>query len=114
MNEVRLPNGRLRRYRSKAEIAAIVAEFRASGSTPREFAEIKGINLNVLRRWLQRAEQANESGSKPQIPQFHEVQLPTAASSWVAEATLACGVSLKFGSEAPSHLVEKLWRLAGG
>lgn len=113
MNEVQLPNGRIRRYRSKEEVAALVAEFRASGSTPREFAQLKGINLNVLRRWLEKDQQAQNGGSQEGAPQFREVQLPVGSCSWVAEVGLVSGVSLKFAADAPAPLVEKLFELAG-
>jgi hypothetical protein len=44
----------VRRYRSRSEAAALVAEFAASALTRREFCERNDVSLNTLNRYINR------------------------------------------------------------
>ena len=49
-----------RRYRTRAEAAALAAEFEASGQTQRAFAELRGVPVNTLARYVKRFRQQQE------------------------------------------------------
>ena len=110
MREIVTKNGRVRRYRSPEEIAAVVREFEAGGLSRTEFARKHGLNGNVLARWLNRAAEAAEG-----VPVFQEVRVPPlappAASGWAAEVALGSGVTLRLAPAASPELVVRLWQL---
>jgi len=56
MTEMASAPGR-RRYRTRAEAAALAAEFEASGLTQREFAELRGVPVKTLARYVTRYRQ---------------------------------------------------------
>ena len=89
----------VRRYRSRVEAAALVAEFRASGLTRREFSEQHRVALNTLNRYISRYP-GEQSVTSPQLLRV-EVSGPACVGSGVA-VLLACGhrVELARGFDA--------------
>lgn len=59
--------GVVRRYRSRSEATALVAEFAGSGLTRREFCERNDVSLNTLNRYLNRRRQAKPEGAEQLI-----------------------------------------------
>lgn len=111
MREVVLPNGRIRRYRSKAEIAEIVARFRLSELSAAKFAAENGLNLAVLRRWLKArgAEGTGAAAVGSQGPAFQEIPLTGGSSTgWGAELIAPSGWVLRLSSAASRQLIADL------
>ena len=110
MREVVLPNGRIRRYRTKEEIAEIVGRFRLSELSASRFAAENGLNLAVLRRWLKGggAGGAGAAGVGSQGPIFQEVPLiGDSSSGWSAELIAPSGWVVRLsGSVSPRLLAD--------
>lgn len=72
------------RRRTPAEIENIVAQFRTSGLSRREFAERHDLGVGSLARWLQRQPQASSAtkfvrvvpATAPTAPSWFELALP--------------------------------------
>ncbi len=60
--------GRVKRRRSKEEVSALVAEFRASGLSRREFAEQSGIPISTVHSWLRNRERSTISSASAFVP----------------------------------------------
>lgn len=103
MREVVLPNGRIRRYRTEAEIAEILTRFRSSHVSAGKFAAENGLNLNVLRRWLKVDGAEAEGGPPAGSPRvdFQEVPLSgLSGAGWGAELIVPSGWVLRFAGSA--------------
>jgi hypothetical protein len=98
MTEAQTRTG-VRRYRSRVEAEQLVAEFKASGLTRREFSGQRSIALNTLNRYIRRYS-GEQSIAEPQLLQV-EVGESVRVSSGVA-VVLACGrrVELARGFDA--------------
>jgi len=110
MREIRTKNGKMRRYRSAEEVAALLKEFSGSGLSQSKFARSRGINLNVLSGWIKRAVPRTE-----ERPAFQEVGAMSGLwSGWAAELALPSGLSLRLSAAADPALAERLWKLISG
>ncbi len=110
MKEVRTKSGVVRRYRSPQEIQEILAQFKQSGSTKSDFAQQKGLNANVLSRWLAR-EQSETAAPLNEINEIALTEVPSgalASAVWAAEIGWPSGITLRLASHVPAGLVQQL------
>ncbi len=107
MKEVRTKSGVVRRYRSPQEIQEILAQFKQSGSTKSDFAQQKGLNANVLSRWLAR-EQSEPTAPLNEIALTEVPSGALASAAWAAEIGWPSGITLRLASHVPAGLVQQL------
>jgi hypothetical protein len=60
--------GVVRRRRSRSEVAALVAEFEASGLTREAFCQPRGLAVGTLDKYRRRAHKGQSSSSWPMVP----------------------------------------------
>ena len=84
---------RIRRRRSREEIAAILSSFQSSGQSALAFAQSRDIAVSSLRLWLSQARQSRSPKRALLLP----VSLPADLTSPVLfEVTLCSGRVLRF------------------
>ena len=99
------------RKRSREEWREIVAEYRASGLTQREFTAMAGVTLSSLARWLQRFREEEESGGlEPDHVGWVELvrekpSVPPQMMSEPARLLVGRGVCLELGELPPPDYV---------
>jgi len=104
---------RIRRHRTAAERAQVLAEYHQSGLTQGAFAAQAGISCSALSSWLRRAA-TNSDGNKPQF-----VSVPNLLSSGRGSAAyrlqwsdgFAVEVSAGFAAQELSALLKTIQRL---
>jgi hypothetical protein len=107
---------RRRRRMSAQKRNELLARYKASNLTQKEFASQESIPLSTLTYWLRRLRASSNSFSSVSAEQvsFKEVSLPQAvlgSGPWVAEISMGNGRTLRLGAEAPDGLVQNLLRL---
>jgi hypothetical protein len=97
------------RARSGKDISAVVAAYRQSGLTLKEFARERGIRAGRLHYWIyeKNPERKPKSLARERRSRraavFQEVRLETGSGlvpSWAAEVSLARGLNVRFSGAA--------------
>jgi transposase-like protein len=107
---IKLRTGSRRRF-SATERASLLAEYRRSQLTQREFVEQHELSLATLTKWL-RQEREHPGTPGPQQFSFAEIPLGSGlgAPRWAAELVYADGRTVRLAGDAPAALVEQLLR----
>lgn len=91
------------------DMPAMVAAYRQSGASLKEFARERGISPGRLQYWVYEKSRSAGGGSSPGRAQkgesaaFQEIKLepgPGWAQSWAAEVSLPRGASIRFSAGA--------------
>ena len=94
---------------SSEDISAVVAAYRQSGLTLKQFAEERGIGAGRLHYWIYQKNQERKATSMARERRssreavFQEVRLETGSGlleSWAAEVSLARGLNVRFSGAA--------------
>jgi transposase len=105
-----------RRCSTQQEREELVAKYRASGLTQRQFAQQHGVKLGTFQQWVYRPRSAHRL-TRRKKPAFQEVSITEVAflNSWAAQLQLPRGVALRLNSHASAEwvgaLVQKLGQI---
>jgi len=98
----------LRRRFTAAERAGLLAEYRRSQLTQREFVERHDVSLATLTKWLR--QEREHPGIVPPPVSFAEIPLGWGVSRWAAEIVQREGRTVRLAHDVPAALVEQLLR----
>ena len=111
MREVQTRNGKIRRYRTREEIAAIIREYQASGLSRAAFCQSRKLSASAFNRWLQRQ---GEPEGKPVFQELSAAALGASANAWAAEVVLVSGAVVRLSASASKAFTQDLWKLVHG
>ena len=91
--------------RSKAEVAKVLREFKASGLSRAKFAQQSGISKHTLSSWLAKAHWQRTSTKASSIVELNPAPIPAPDSESVKLEY--CGISIEVPVHiAPQHLAK--------
>ena len=102
-----------RRCSTQPEREELVAKYRASGLTQREFAQQHGVKLGTFQQWVYRPRSPHPLTRRKKLA-FQEVSITEVPflNGWAAELQLPRGVALRLNAHASAEwvgaLVQKL------